>query len=460
MLLLSFGCIASIVVADVQGGNVWIDMPPPAVQQFSFRNSRRLAQEDFQKTSPNFFDFQPNCEQLGARYCDYGPHNLGSGSEFASWMERSEFLYVNMARMDPTAFSKAPYNAVYSCTAKSGLDPFYWSSELTQASRFHSDEMAKLNFFSHDTARQNQDLFGSTSFSARMRRFLTSDGMSFGENIAAGSGSPLGVTNQWLKSAGHCSQIFGSADFMGVGYVHGASTRYRHYWTQNFLGGPTVPTQDIVAGTHDTTAGSNRFLVQVHMLQAPTTVTVVVGGTTKAMSLLLGTAKSGTYFVDVDALPAAGADGCVEYYFQVNSGASRMPADKSYRFLTYGVNKCKRNIGHGQPPLANVCTCANGNPKTGTACTTNNAVMCASCDSGYSLSSANQCKANSGGGGGSGSGGDGGDGGGDDIDNGEDADIDSGVRESTDIPAATDGSSPVDLMSLALTLTLTLTLTS
>merc|ERR1712187_374458 len=131
------------------------------------------------------------------------------------------------------------------------------------------------------------------------------------------------------------------------------------------------------------------------------------------MALLLGTPKSGTYFVDVDTLPSAGAGGCVEYYFEVNSGASRMPADKSYHFLTYGINNCKLNIGKGsgQPP-ATVCTCPNGNPKTGTACTVNGALMCASCDSGYTLSANQQCTANSGGN-------DGDNGGGaDDMDNG------------------------------------------
>merc|ERR1712176_1054164 len=62
---------------------------------------------------------------------------------------------------------------------------------------------------------------------------------------------------------------------------------------------------------------------------------------------LMGSAKSGTYFVDIDTLSGADSDGCVPYYFEVNSGASRMPADKSYHFLTYGVNNCRRNIGNG-----------------------------------------------------------------------------------------------------------------
>lgn len=34
---------------------------------------------------------------------------------------------------------------------------------------------------------------------------------------------------------------------------------------------------------------------------------------------------------------------------------------------------------------ANVCTCSNGTPRTGSACTTNNAAMCALCNTGYRL---------------------------------------------------------------------------
>ena len=60
-------------------------------------------------TSSNFFDLKPSCEKLGARYCDYGKHNLGSGDEFANWKERTQHVYTNMARMDSAAFAEAPY---------------------------------------------------------------------------------------------------------------------------------------------------------------------------------------------------------------------------------------------------------------------------------------------------------------------------------------------------------------
>ena len=387
--------ICSLATVHMDNGHIRPEMLPPAVgvKQFTPRRFRSLEQENFQKTSPNFFDFKPNCEQLGSRYCDYASHSLGSGLEFASWVERTQLVYTNMARMDYSKFAQAPYSASYACATKSGLTPFYWSSELTQASRFHSHEMATLNHWGHGTAPQNADLFGgSIGTGDRIAHFMTSIMRGWGENIAAGWSEPLSVTKQWLESYGHCTQFFGTSSFLGVGYFYKSSSTYRHYWTQNFWTGPALPTQDLVAGTHDTTSNTNRFLVQVHMTQAPNTVLLIIGGTTKSMSLLLGTAKTGTYFVDVATLPAGDSDGCVPYHFEVN-GASRMPADTSYHFLTYGVNNCKRNIGQGrstggnsQTPVGNnQCICANGTPKTGAACTGNGAAMCASCNSGFTI---------------------------------------------------------------------------
>ena len=100
------------------------------------------------------------------------------------------------------------------------------------------------------------------------------------------------------------------------------------------------------------------------MSNVPTKVSAIVGGITKPMKLLLGTPKSGTYYVDIKTLTGADADRCVPYYFEINSGASRMPKDKAYHFLTYmpwsydeeamktgklvevsDEFKCKRNIG-------------------------------------------------------------------------------------------------------------------
>lgn len=90
--------------------------------------------------------------------------------------------------------------------------------------------------------------------------------------------------------------------------------------------------QDIIAGTHDSDDDTKktRFLSQLYMTQASTKVVVIVGDKTESMSLLMVSAKSDTYYVDVDTLTGADKDGCVPYHFEINSGVSCMPADSSY----------------------------------------------------------------------------------------------------------------------------------
>lgn len=300
-LYCSFAC--SVVLANIEGGDVRVNMPPPAESMgyFTSRHSRRLAKEDFKKTSPNLFDLHPHCEQMGRRYCDYASHAFGSGFEFASWSERTQFLYTNMVRMDYKTFQKPPYAMIkgitgkdkYGCTPKFGLPPYYWSSELTQAARFHCNEMIVHDFVAHSTHKNNADLFdGASDTGGRIMKFVTSDGISWGENVCAGFDSPLDATNAWLSSEGHCKQIFGSRLFLGVGHIdtgydkntgHGNS-RWVNYWTQNFWGktdtGPDVPkNQDIIAGSHDFQVGTiqfgtNRFLLQVPVCLATLTQAV------------------------------------------------------------------------------------------------------------------------------------------------------------------------------------------
>ena len=366
-MFILFDCLVvySTVAAHMDDGavpdGVWPEMPPAVVvlrdvpeDDFTHPHRRNL-QSQQQKSTANFFDLNPRCEQLGSRYCDYGPHNLGSGLEFASWAERTQFMYTNMVRQDYTVFQKAPYNANYACTPATKT-PFFWSSELTQASRFHSDELMSFGIFQHETATQNADLFGgSTDTFKRVRTFAVSiPNLGVAENVAGGSGTPWDTTKQWLASQGHCQTIFSDMNFMGVGYAAGG--KHGHYWTQNFLVASEnyYPIgQPIVAGTHDKlTSHTVRFFAHIATwTEAPSNVVVVVGGTTKTMTMLFGINTLGVYFVDVaiDSLPAH-TDGCVSYHFEVNSGYSRMPYDTSYSFLTYGINGCTRNIG-----LAGIC---------------------------------------------------------------------------------------------------------
>jgi hypothetical protein len=79
--------------------------------------------------------------------------------------------------------------------------------------------------------------------------------------------------------------------------------------------------------------------------------------------------------------PGGGAKGCKLFWKRQSSPTTSNSWDGSMR-------DSGRSVGRQAMVCydVNTCTCSNGNPKTGSACTTNGAEMCASCNSGFRLS--------------------------------------------------------------------------
>ncbi len=98
---------------------------------------------------------------------------------------------------------------------------------LRNAARGHANDMATRNYYGHtsiDGRTPDQRVLA-----AGYRYVLV------GENIAAGQPTPAEVMRDWMGSPGHCANIL-KADFrdIGIGYAFTSSTRYQHYWVQNF----------------------------------------------------------------------------------------------------------------------------------------------------------------------------------------------------------------------------------
>jgi uncharacterized protein YkwD len=96
---------------------------------------------------------------------------------------------------------------------------------LADVATAHSADMAKKDYFSHDSKN------GDSPFD-RMKdagyRYTSA-----GENIAAGYRSPSSVVKAWLNSPGHCRNIMNRHyTELGVGYATGGT--YGTYWTQDF----------------------------------------------------------------------------------------------------------------------------------------------------------------------------------------------------------------------------------
>jgi uncharacterized protein YkwD len=108
-----------------------------------------------------------------------------------------------------------------------GLPAVTLVSELTQAARRHSRDMADNDFFSHT---------GSDGSNAGQRmREAGYDWAAWGEIIAAGYRDAASAVNAWLNSPGHRAIMLSSSyeDF-GVGYAVNSSSYYGRYWTVVF----------------------------------------------------------------------------------------------------------------------------------------------------------------------------------------------------------------------------------
>ena len=105
--------------------------------------------------------------------------------------------------------------------------PVRWNDSLAEASRLHSEDMARFNFLSHSSRD------GSTP-AQRVER----TGYRYritGENIAGGQLTPEDVVAGWTNSPKHCANLMNPVfTEMGVAFAVDRRSRMGVYWTQEF----------------------------------------------------------------------------------------------------------------------------------------------------------------------------------------------------------------------------------
>lgn len=148
-----------------------------------------------------------------------------------SAVERELQLWTNAARVAPEEFEEEYESAYEPCTLddfeadeREPKDPLYIDMGLTEAARFHSDDMHDNGCFQHESC-------DGTDTWERIGRFYD-EGGALGENIAAGSSDPrYSVMSMWMCSTGHRANIMnGEFDEMGAGVN-------AEYMTQDFADG-------------------------------------------------------------------------------------------------------------------------------------------------------------------------------------------------------------------------------
>jgi len=107
---------------------------------------------------------------------------------------------------------------------KDGLPPLTEQSQLTQAARLHSQDMACNQFFSHVSPTAGDVI-----------ERVTAQGYSYtaiGENIAAGQADPSSVVQAWMNSTGHRANIMNATyTQVGIGYASVGGSAAGVFWT-------------------------------------------------------------------------------------------------------------------------------------------------------------------------------------------------------------------------------------
>lgn len=97
---------------------------------------------------------------------------------------------------------------------------------LNRAAQLHSDDMAKRNYFDHQTPEGSRMTDRADAFGYRWRLLL--------ENIAAGQENPADAVAGWMRSSEHRAAILnanGRDTGMGHSYRIPDDGGMRHYWT-------------------------------------------------------------------------------------------------------------------------------------------------------------------------------------------------------------------------------------
>lgn len=105
--------------------------------------------------------------------------------------------------------------------------PLRWNEQLGKAALVHSQDMADVDFFSH----QGSD--GSQVGQRARREGYQWRGV--GENLAAGQGNPEQAISGWLASPGHCANLMDPRyTELGAAYATNPKSDAVIYWTQVF----------------------------------------------------------------------------------------------------------------------------------------------------------------------------------------------------------------------------------
>jgi uncharacterized protein YkwD len=103
-----------------------------------------------------------------------------------------------------------------------GLRPLKLNKRLSRAARRHADDMARHNYFAHDSlgGRSFVDRIRQTGYLRDANRWWVGENLAWGTH---GQSAPRAVTRMWMDSPGHRANILSTSfSEVGIGLAYGA----------------------------------------------------------------------------------------------------------------------------------------------------------------------------------------------------------------------------------------------
>ena len=283
--------------------------------------------------------------------------NIGAPVDtYPNWQERTMLTHTNALRMAPAQY-KSDYfgwdDSVAALSIYGPRQPLYWHYELSQAARFHSDDLFTYNYNNPVPGFYEHDSTDGTPMLTRIQTFYSA--VSFkGENMAKSPGI-LATLRLWMddislpdpasfeQSTGHRYYVMNTdANIVGVGFS-GSGTL--SYWTMDFASNTPDSYPLIPSASHDfLETGKITFMLNYYDAdsKAPLKTALFLDGVKYDMPLDIGESWMGTYSVSAEKVAA-----CRSYYFLIvdsNGKVWRYPGPGS--FSTYGEGSCTGNYSN------------------------------------------------------------------------------------------------------------------
>jgi len=206
--------LAAVMVLGVNGKVFAADNPPepPTISQTEPTMLTAEELQELSETAPDFTETRSAATLADRRITE---------AELTAWIAEYWELGIN-------AFELEVVRLINIERENHRLHPLSINPTLMMAARFHSQQMADLQFFSHRSTHH-----GRGTYRAEMFGHENIQDHFFGvhENIAGTTRSPERVVQLWMNSPGHRAAIL-QAEFLtiGIGVVQGGGT------TANFGG--------------------------------------------------------------------------------------------------------------------------------------------------------------------------------------------------------------------------------